>query len=63
MLEPKVRLMKVDTEALPEVAGRFAIRSIPTLVLIKDGREIARQSGMMDAKSITRWMELVLQRA
>lgn len=63
MLEPKVRLMKVDTEALPEVAGRFSIRSIPTLVLIKGGREVARQSGMMDAKSITRWMESVLQRA
>lgn len=63
MLEPNVRLMKLDTEALPEVAGRFSIRSIPTLVLIKGGREIARQSGLMDAQSIARWTQSALGRA
>lgn len=63
MLEPMVRLVKLDTEAVPEVAGRFGIRSIPTLVLIKGGREIARQSGLMDARSIKQWTDAALQRA
>lgn len=63
ILEPKVRLIKLDTEALPEVAGRFGIRSIPTLVLIKGGREIARQSGLMDAQAIEQWTLAALQGA
>lgn len=59
-LEPNVRLLKVDTEALPDVAGRFGIRSIPTLILFKDGREVGRQAGAMDAQSIVRWTERTL---
>lgn len=38
-------LAKVDTEANPTLAGRFAIRSIPTLLLIRGGRELAREAG------------------
>ena len=55
--------MKLDTEALPELAGRFGIRGIPTLVLIKGGHEIARQSGMMDAQGIEQWTLVALQSA
>ncbi len=62
-IEPKARLMKVDTEALPEVAARFRIQSIPTMVLIKGGREIARQSGAMNARTIEQWTLEALQRA
>lgn len=54
-LEPYMRLGKVDTEAEPALASRFNIRSIPTMVLIQDGREIARQSGAMPASSIVQW--------
>ncbi|MCW2284005.1 thioredoxin 2 [Rhodoblastus acidophilus] len=54
-LQTRVRFLKADTEKLRETATRFAIRSIPTLVLFRDGREIARQAGAMDAKSILRW--------
>jgi thioredoxin 2 len=43
---------KVDTEALPEVAGRFGIRSIPTMILFRDGREAKRISGAMPASAI-----------
>jgi thioredoxin 2 len=43
---------KVDTEALPEVAGRFGIRSIPTMILFRSGREAARLSGAMRASEI-----------
>lgn len=54
-LEPNLRLAKVDTEAEPALASRFAIRSIPTMVLLRGGREIARQSGAMGAADIVRW--------
>jgi thioredoxin 2 len=48
-----VVVAKVDTEALPEVAGRFGIRSIPTMILFKDGREAQRLTGAMRAATIT----------
>ncbi|MDE2407655.1 MAG: thioredoxin TrxC [Xanthomonadaceae bacterium] len=54
-LEPAVRLAKVDTEAQPALGGRFDIRSIPTLVLFRQGRELARQAGAMGAADIVRW--------
>ena len=55
-LEPRVRLAKLNTEAEPALAGRFGIRSIPTLILFENGREIARQSGAMDAANLLRWI-------
>ncbi|QNN47728.1 thioredoxin TrxC [Thermomonas brevis] len=54
-LEPRIRLAKVDTEAQLALGGRFGIRSIPTLVLFRQGRELARQSGAMGAADIVRW--------
>lgn len=54
-LEPQVRVAKVDTEAEPALAQRFAIRSLPTLVLLHHGREIARQSGAVPAQRIVQW--------
>lgn len=47
MAAPRVRFAKLDTEAAQDVAARFAIRGIPTIILFKGGREIARQSGAM----------------
>lgn len=58
-LDPKVRLLKVDTEAEQLLAGRYAIRSIPTLILFNDGAEIARQAGAMDKAGIMRWVASV----
>lgn len=55
-LEPDVRLAKLDTEAAQGTAARFSIRSIPTLVLFRGGREIARQPGAMGAADIVRWV-------
>lgn len=49
---------KVDTEALPDVAGRFGIRSIPTMVLMRDGRETKRVSGAMPAGAIAARFEI-----
>jgi thioredoxin 2 len=55
-LRSKVRFARVDTEASPGLAARFAIRSIPTLVVLKNGREADRMSGAQGADSIKRWV-------
>jgi thioredoxin 2 len=55
-LGPSARLVKVDTDASPGLAARFGIRSIPTLILFRAGRESARRSGAIDAGSLTRWV-------
>lgn len=55
-LEPQVRLAKLNSEAEPGIASGFGIRSIPTMVMFVGGREVARQSGAMDAASILRWV-------
>lgn len=54
-LEPGVRVAKVDTEEARSLGARFNIRSIPTLALFVNGREVARQAGAMGAADIVRW--------
>jgi len=54
-LEPGMRLAKLNTETAPEIAGRYGIRSIPTLILFQGGQERARQSGAMGTADIVRW--------
>jgi len=60
MLEPEMRLIKLNSEAEPQVAAALGIRGIPTLILYRGGREIARQSGAMDAASIAGWAQAQL---
>ena len=55
LLEPTVRLGKVDTEAHPALGARFGVRSIPTLVLFRRGVEIARRAGAFGRDEIVRW--------
>ena len=62
-LEPAMRLGKLDTEAEQAIAGRYGIRSIPTLILIARGREVARQSGAMPANAIVGWARQALAAA
>lgn len=59
-LEPRMRLAKVDTEAETALAARYGIRSIPTLVLIRGGRELARQSGALSRDQIVAWASRAL---
>ncbi len=54
---PQIYFAKVDTEAAPQTSMRYRIRSIPTMVLMKQGREIARTSGAMSAADIQRWVQ------
>jgi thioredoxin 2 len=52
-----VRFAKVDTEASPQASTTYAIRSIPTLILFRGGKEVARQSGAMSAGDLVRWVQ------
>ena len=56
ILEPQVRLAKVNTEEEHSLAARFAITSIPTLILFRGGREVARQPGALGPQDIVRWV-------
>jgi thioredoxin 2 len=52
---PDVRLIKVDSDAVPELLQRYSIQSIPTLMLVHHGGEIARQSGVMPLAQLLAW--------
>jgi thioredoxin 2 len=54
-LSPSVVSLKVNTEQAQGLSARLGIRSIPTLALFHQGREVARQAGAMDAHSIVAW--------
>ena len=60
ILEPGIRLAKVNTEAEQALGAQFGIQSIPTLALFKNGREVARQAGAMRAQDIVRWAQACL---
>ncbi|MBI3562919.1 MAG: thioredoxin TrxC [Gammaproteobacteria bacterium] len=56
-LEPSIRLLKVNTEEQTPLAQQFSIRSIPTLALLRHGREIARQAGATDLSGLLRFVQ------
>ena len=62
-LEPKVRLLKLNSDKAPTVSSRLGISGIPTLLLMRNGREIARSSGAMDTKNIVAWTAAGLARS
>lgn len=59
--EPRVRFAKVDTDAQPALAQRYGIRSIPTLMLLRGGREIARQAGALPPAQLRQFIENALR--
>ena len=63
LLEPRVRLGKLDTEAEPAIAQRYGLRGIPSMVMIKKGREVSRTSGAMPTSAIVTWVEQALRTA
>jgi len=54
--EPNLRLLKIDTEANQVAGAKYGIRSIPTLVLFKGGKEVARMSGAMNEMQLQQWV-------
>jgi thioredoxin 2 len=59
---PDVRFIKVDNDTSPQLSVRYRIRSIPTLILFKNGAEIGRQSGAMSANDLVGWVNQQLSR-
>jgi thioredoxin 2 len=62
-LEPRVQLVKVNTDEAQGLGARLNIRSIPTIALFVGGREVARQAGAMGASDIVKWTRAQLVRA
>ena len=56
----KVRFAKVNTEEVQQPSARFGIRSIPTMIIFKNGRELARQSGALSSEQIKQWITSVI---
>lgn len=56
-LEPRIHLAKVDIDAAPELAARFAVQSVPSLVLVRHGQEVARTTGVTPLPRLVAWIE------
>ncbi|EPC03987.1 hypothetical protein L861_01405 [Litchfieldella anticariensis FP35 = DSM 16096] len=56
-LSTRMRFAKLDTEAEPALAGRFGIRSIPTLIVFRGGEEVARQPGLLQGPQLRQWLK------
>lgn len=59
-MSTRARFAKVNSDEHPALSSRFGIRGIPTLIVFKGGREVARQSGAMDSNTLQRWLTSVL---
>ncbi|HHQ4472429.1 thioredoxin TrxC [Aeromonas sp. S41-2] len=55
-LEPRLRFVKVDTEQQATIAARYAIRSIPTLMVFKQGKMVAQRSGSLPPSLFKEWL-------
>ncbi len=53
----QLELVKINTEVEQSLAAQYAIRSIPTIALFKNGKEITRQAGAMDQSNLIRWVQ------
>ncbi len=56
-LRGRYRLGKLDSQAHPQLAGQLGIRSIPSLILFNQGRELSRQSGALSLAQLLAWLE------
>jgi thioredoxin 2 len=58
----QVQVGKLNTDQHQDLIGRLGIRSIPTLILYRDGKELARRSGSSDFGSLAQWLDSALSR-
>jgi thioredoxin 2 len=61
-LHGQARFVKVNTEVEQSLAAAYNIRSIPTLAIFANGREMIRQAGAMSATDLARWVSAALPR-
>ena len=58
-MEPNIRFLKLDTESEPDIANRYRIQGIPTLMVFRKGRPIAQRAGAMDSGTLRAWLTQV----
>ena len=56
-LEPSLLFAKLNTESNQQLSGKWGIRSIPTLILFKAGKEAARISGALPLSQLEQWLQ------
>jgi len=54
-LEPFLRLASLNTETNPAIASQYAVTNLPTMILFRNNRELARQTGAMSAEQVSAW--------
>ena len=59
-LAGRLKVVKVNVDEAPRVAERFGVRGIPTLLVLRQGREVARQVGAVPPPALVRWAEEVI---
>ncbi len=59
----RVKLVKVNVDNAPRVQGRFGVRGIPTLVLLREGREVGRKVGAAPLGELRSWLESSMSRS
>jgi thioredoxin 1 len=52
----KIKIAKLNVDENPAVAGKYGIRSIPTLMLFKDGKHVATKTGAAPKSALTSWI-------
>lgn len=56
-LEPKLRFAKVDIDKAPDLAARYGVQGVPTLVVFRNGEEADRQVGALPGSQLRAWIE------
>ena len=56
-LAGRALVLKVNTEQQPDIAGLFDVRGIPNFLVMKNGRKVFQQAGLVDHKEMRRWLE------
>jgi thioredoxin len=62
-LRPAYRFAKVDVDAEPALADRFKVRSIPTLLVLRDGEPVARDAGVIGAEALVEALDGIARAA
>lgn len=58
-----MQLVKVNVDTAPQLSNRFAVQGIPTLILLRDGREVSRQVGAAPTARLRDWIKTSLREA
>ena len=62
-LAGKTAVVQINTEESPALAARFAIRGIPALVILRQGKSLAAMSGARSKQAILEWFKKTLREA